>query len=29
MNLSHTLGIAWYDVGSNPKFDHNNDGWYD
>jgi hypothetical protein len=29
MNLSHSLGIAWYDAGSDPEFDPNDDGWYD
>jgi hypothetical protein len=25
MDLSHSLGIAWYDAGSNPEFDLNDD----
>jgi hypothetical protein len=29
VNLSHSLGIVWYDAGSDPEFDPNDDGWYD
>jgi hypothetical protein len=29
MDLSHSLGIVWVKVGSDPEFDPNDDGWYD
>jgi hypothetical protein len=29
MDLSNSLGIAWYDAGSDLEFDLNDDGWYD
>jgi hypothetical protein len=29
VDLSHSLGIVWYDAGSDPEFDPNDDSWYD